>query len=286
MHGNEATSPPLLGLVASTMHGRLAKNDVLLRQLVALEAPVVIVNQCPGGTGLIDPLALGLPSDSVTVVNVHETGLSISRNNALELLRADWAVLCDDDISLDMSGFQTLRSQLTEWKRQGRLEHVGAITTWLMKRPDLPWRKYPDNPSPIHGTTWSTLKKIQGINSMEMVVNRGWLKQRGVRFDERFGLGAPPTNGGEEVLLLHQILKQGGTILPVAIKLRHHPEESSGQAMNPKTAFSQGAVHRIVFGRIRWFGLALAFFLKRLRDGNIRRTIDYTKGGAWASRQS
>ena len=196
------------------------------------------------------------------------------------------AAINDDDVTIDVSGFQKLQVLLQECHNLGQLDQVGAITTRLMKRPGLAWRLYPENPGPIQGLSWSALKKIQTINSMEIVVNQGWLRQVGIGFNEQFGLGAPPTNGGEEVLLLHQILKNGGTILPTSIELRHHPEESSGQAVNAKTAFSQGALHRIVFGRIRWFGLALAFFMKRLRDGNIRRTIDYTRGGAWASRHS
>ena len=92
---------PTLGLCVSTMNGQLLKNPGLVLQIQELGLETVVVNQhgpAPGGTL---PENLGMEAPNVTVVNTQERGISRSRNAGLHSMDAQWAVRCDDDVTLD-----------------------------------------------------------------------------------------------------------------------------------------------------------------------------------------
>lgn len=283
MPHNPASDAPVLGIALSTMDGRLAQNHVLVAQIATLQLPVVVVNQLRGNTGELSLDDLGWSSDHAQIIHMTTLGLSVSRNAAMAALQSQWALLADDDITLDVKAFALLTKRLQEDTYSDR---VGALATRLMKDQNTPWREGAQDLSILEGRQTEALRRIQRINSMELVLNVSALRGWGVQFDTRFGLGAPPTNGGEEVMLLDSILRCGGRIVPVDVAPRLHPEESSGQAINPATAFTQGAVHRLVFGVRRWPALFLVYTLKRIRAGNLALVVNYAEGGKWASRQA
>ena len=283
MPHNPTSDAPVLGIALSTMDGRLAQNQGLVAQIAKLKAHVVVVNQLRTDEGQLSLDSLGWSEDHARIVHMDTLGLSLSRNAAIDALRSQWALLADDDITLDIEAFSSLSQRLSDaddWDR------VGALATRLMKDPDTPWRNDAQDLSVLEGRRLPNLRRIQRINSMELVLNVAALRRWDIRFDTRFGLGAPPTNGGEEAMLMDSILRRGGRIVPVDLAPRLHPEESSGQAINPATAFTQGAVHRLVFGLSRWPALFLVYVLKRVRSGEWRLVADYAKGGKWASRQA
>ena len=283
MPHNPTSDAPVLGIALSTMDGRLAQNQGLVAQIAKLKAHVVVVNQLRTDEGRLSLDSLGWSEDHAQIVHMDTLGLSLSRNAAIDALRSQWALLADDDITLDIEAFSSLSQCLSDaddWDR------VGALATRLMKDPDTPWRNDVQDLSVLEGRRLPNLRRIQRINSMELVLNVAALRRWDIRFDTRFGLGAPPTNGGEEAMLMDSILRCGGRIVPVDLAPRLHPEESSGQAINPATAFTQGAVHRLVFGSSRWPALVLVYALKRVRSGEWNLVADYAKGGKWASRQA
>jgi len=283
MAHNPTSDAPVLGIALSTMDGRLAQNQGLVAQIAKLKAHVVVVNQLRTDEGRLSLDSLGWSEDHAQIVHMDTLGLSLSRNAAIDALRSQWALLADDDITLDIEAFSSLSRRLSDAKDWDR---VGALATRLMKDPDTPWRNDVQDLSVLEGRRLPNLRRIQRINSMELVLNVAALQRWDIRFDTRFGLGAPPTNGGEEVMLMDSILRRGGRIVPVDLAPRLHPEESSGQAINPATAFTQGAVHRLVFGPSRWRALFLVYALKRVRSGEWNLVADYAKGGKWASRQA
>lgn len=281
---NKTTSDaPVLEIALSTVDGRLAQNHVLINQIATFKIPVVVVNQLRGNTGQLSLESLGWSADHAQIIHMNTLGLSESRNAAMGALRSQWALLADDDITLDGEAFASLKEGLqrnTDWN------NVGALATRLMKDENTPWREEAQDLSILEGRQTGVLRRIQRINSMELVLNVSALRSWGIQFDTRFGLGAPPTNGGEEVMLLDSILRCGGRIVPVNVAPRLHPEESSGQAINPATAFTQGAVHRFVFGPSRWPALFVVYALKKVCSGELALVADYAKGGKWASRQT
>lgn len=277
----------LVGFAVSTMNARLLNNVELVKQLTTLGWPVVIVNQHTTEEGKLNLEAGGVNHPHMRVIQSGQLGLSHSRNQAMDALQklsVQWAVLCDDDVTLNLGECAALAAWLGGDAPTSSWHDVGAVTTRLMKSRSTPWRTYQDTQAHILGTSTASLRRIQFVNSMELVVHVHTLAEWNVGFNPQFGLGAPPVNGGEEVLLMHDILQAGGAVVPTPFAVRLHPDESSGQVLNAQAAFTQGAVHRKVFGHPVWWGLVAVFVWKRLKSGNVSRISDYLRGGAWASR--
>ena len=272
-----------LGIALSTVNGNLLRNKTLVQQIAELKAPVVVVNQIREKGRRLSLDSLGWSPENSQIIHLETLGLSLSRNVAIQAIKNPWVMLADDDITLNVEAFKSLSHRL---KHENDWEKVGALATGLLKDVNTPWRQGPRDLSVIQGRSTSSLRRIQSINSMELVLHASSLRNWGIQFDTRFGLGAPPTQGGEEVILLNEILRCGGKIVPVDIAPRLHPEESSGQKVNASTAFTQGAVHQLVFGSQLWPALFLLYALKRVRSGQLTLVADYAKGGWWASRQS
>ena len=119
------TSSPtnLIGIAVSTMNARLLHNVELIEQLSTLGWPVVIVNQHTTQEGKLDPEADGVNRPHMRVIQSTQLGLSHSRNQAMEELQKQsvrWAVLCDDDVTLDLGN---ARRWQHGWKAMRRLLH-------------------------------------------------------------------------------------------------------------------------------------------------------------------
>ncbi len=260
------------------MNGRLWGNHALTQQLVSTALPVVVVDQVTG-VGSAPPHEV-VEAPHIQLVHAHERGVSNSRNTGLKVIRADWVVLCDDDVTLLMDGLDALHQHL-----KSVTEHVGAVATRLMKGPGLPWRTYDPNLKVIKGRGWSAKLAIQHINSMELVLNRAQMRDAGMGFNPSFGLGAPPTTGGEEVLMLSNILNRGWAVQVLPVATRMHPGESSGSLWNEGAAFSQGAVHRLTFDApSRWLLLPWSLAKRLFQGGPSAHWMAYVRGWWWASR--
>ena len=283
MPTNSKPDKPPLGIALSTVDGRLAQNHLLIEQISKLQIPVVLVNQMRGIEGRLSLRSLNWSSDYAQIIHLNTLGLSLSRNAALDALRTPWVMLADDDITLDMEALDLLVLHLQSLVAG---DNVGAFVTRLMKDHNTPWRSGKLDLSVIQGRSIASLRRIQRINSMELVLNAHALRKWGIQFDQRFGLGSPHTNGGEEVMILNEILRHSSQIVPIDLAPRMHAESSSGQVVNADTAFTQGAVHRLVFGGFQWLGLVLIYALKRLQSGGLPQTLNYVRGGIWASRQA
>lgn len=279
----------VIGIAVSTMNGAVLQNQPLLKQIEELCWPTVIVNQHnrEGGQRLtISETQFG---PHVIIEDSEARGLCVSRNLALDILDVDWLLLCDDDVALDLQEAKGLKQDLSAWPFAPRATSVGALSARLKKDASTPWREYASNRAAVEGEGFTNGLLIQKMNSMELVVNRRAMQHWNLRFDEQFGLGSALTNGGEEAILLHGILRAGGVILPVDWSPRIHPEDSSGQEVHAKGSFTLGAVHRRVFGPMVWGALLLNFGLKRLMRGGVGPkglplVRDYWRGGRWAAR--
>jgi glycosyltransferase involved in cell wall biosynthesis len=270
--------PGEIALVVSTMEGRLWGNEPLVKQLVELGRPTVVVNQSQAASPATIPDEVS-KAPHIVVLHSKELGVSNSRNAGIGACDASWCLLCDDDITLIPEGLNALDIRL-----KSASSRVAVVSTQLMKTTTLPWRNYPDEERLLNGR--KAKRAIQNINSMELVVHRHRLNNADIAFNPRFGLGAPPTSGGEEVLLMNDVLERGLAIWMLPIATRVHPEVSSGSTWNERTAFSQGAVHRKVFrAPLRWV-LFPWLVLKHWATGATRKSLmAYAEGWAWASRQ-
>ena len=236
---------PTLGLCISTMNGQLLKNTGLVLQIQALGLETVVVNQrgpVPGGTL---PETLGIEAPNVTVVNTEERGISRSRNAGLHSMDAQWAVLCDDDVTLDPLGLDALTELLNGHDGPA---HELVVAGQLWHNASTPWRKYAKETSTLKGASIQNALAIQRINSMELVVPTAAHESRPLHFHPGLGLGSKGgVLAGEEVVYLQQHLKQGGHIVRAPIRIRFHEQESTGSSIHAPTIQAMGAVHRHIF---------------------------------------
>ena len=243
LHPARQSSRPVVGLCVSTTHGRILENRALMSQLMGLSIPVVVVNQHDAGRGLPDQL--GMDAHHIQVINTKTRGLSKSRNLALRKLNASWAVLCDDDITLDLPGLNQLKAHLSKLPTEGLLP---IIICQLWRDAEQAWRDYSPNPWSLRNWTTSHVLLLQKVNSMELIVPTFHVQSTPLEFHEALGLGSMSgMSAGEEGLLLANHLRQGGEITYLPLRLRFHPEESTGARLNSQTAMSMGVVHRASF---------------------------------------
>lgn len=239
-----------LGIVVSTTESRLMDNPLFVDQLRAVDLPVVIVNQFQSSA-----LIPGTFPDHVRVVNSNTKGLSASRNLALDTLQAEFAMLCDDDIMLQEGCLDQLIPQLQSG--------VAMYFTPLHTTEGQPWRRhYPEAPFSLRGLSFANRKRIQKINSMEQIVNRTFMRENQLRFNESFGAGSGNYPMGEETLLAFEFLKCGGQLHFLPIPTRIHPPVSSATHLNREKYRAIHAIHRRVFSPFGGLVFA-AFYLKK-----------------------
>ncbi|SJN46493.1 Glycosyl transferase, group 2 family protein [Pseudoalteromonas sp. JB197] len=110
---------------------------------------------------------------------------------------------------------------------------------------------------------------IMKVSSIEIIVNRNKVINKGVAFDTRFGLGAF-FKSGEENIFLADILDKGGRGRFVPIVTSIHRDITSGGDFSSELAnITKGAIFRRVFG---FYGIPLlvAFYFKRLLKKEVK----------------
>jgi len=144
-----------------------------------------------------------------------ERGVSRSRNRVLERCQGEVVVFADDDIEYLPSFTMALAQAFADYP------DAAAITfPVLAKETGLPTRRFPDTPRR------HTRLSITGVGTIEIAVRPRILG--GIRFDERFGLGAQVSQGDEPVFLT-DALRAGRRLHYWPAPLCQHEGLSSGQ---------------------------------------------------------
>lgn len=131
----------------------------------------------------------------VTVVTLHERGLSRNRNNAIDHSRADIYLIADDDVDYTPEGLEAV---VKAFERHPSM----AVATFIYDGND--GKCYPSAETDISGR----LPRGYYVSSIEMAVRRCEATAP-LRFDTRFGLGAPRFQIGEEELF-HFVARRRG----------------------------------------------------------------------------
>lgn len=259
-----------LGFIINTMDGNVLNNSELLKQIANSNYPAIVINQVRSPSGR---LSLSSPFQ---VHNSSELGLSRGRNLGIQLGNFKYAILCDDDIELCPERLEELEAFLQQCDSD-----TAGVRTILMRNISEPWRQdYSDKPSILNRASPLFWRKIQKINSMELVLNLDWIREHKTLFNEQLGLGSEQTNGGEEVLFMHSAILAGGSIQYAPIPIRIHEGESSGEGMSPVHAFTLGVVHNLTTPHVMYLPIFwLRFFQKSiLRGWPLLYTMDYFRG--------
>jgi glycosyltransferase involved in cell wall biosynthesis len=250
------------GYIIATVESRILKNDLLCRQIDAINEPIVIVNQFTEKAIKADQF-----KPNVTLVNSKTKGLSKSRNIALNLIDASHVMICDDDIQLVEENLEELRGTLAK----SPLHSV--YFTQLQKSTGPLWRAtYESDAFVLKGLSFKTKRRIQRINSMEQILGLDILKQNRIQFNEKFGAGTPNYPLGEETLLSFDALRAGGTMQYLPLVSRIHPPFSSGMKTDWKSRRSTWAIYRRIFwpwGTLMFIAVSIKrSFLSNYSDHN------------------
>ena len=212
---------------------------------------LLIINQTSTDKILISNI------ECIKVFNVFESGLSKSRNLALNNATKKLLVFTDDDVVFH----QKFEKKIIEAFNSSP-KHDGFRFQFINSQGNLT-KKYPR-------TFQSKLTNFEVLNtsSVELVFKRESLKEENIQFNENFGLGTEFFMG-EEAIFVSDGIKKGLNIGFVPEELVSHLQPSTGQ----KTAISsiyfvQGAVFYRIFGKMYLFWIALKLFFD-IKQGKI-----------------
>ena len=203
----------------------------------------------------------------VRVIADDGVGVARSRNVVLEQAAGRYVLFGDDDATFVEAGIDSLLEVME------RNPDVSLVQGRALDETGRPRKRYPRRTTRL--TRWNSAK----IGTIELMVRRADIVDRGVRFDEGFGAGTA-NHLGDEYIFVTDALRSGltGRFVPVSIAV--HPAESSGSTGGGRrVARARSVVFDRVFGR--WAPIPrLAFLLRRPRRfGSLGLGIRFVVGG-------
>jgi len=216
-----------LDILICTVSDRLqAIPAMLLPERNGVRYIVSVQHTCPAQYVVI-PSALGSRPD-VTVELLEGWGLSRNRNNALRMATADICLIADDDNRYLPQHIDTI---LNSWK-----ENLDAdmITFQAQDYQGAPLHPYP---APY-------------VCSVEITFRRESVLAKGLKFDERFGLGSPLLCAGEEEVFMADARRAGLTVRYVPQVIVKTEGNTTGISLigNSRLQITKGATFRYVYG--------------------------------------
>ena len=161
-----------------------------------------------------------------TMYSYAEKGLSRSRNRLIEKATTDIGIITDDDVT-----FVKDYDQIIEYAYK---EHPDAdIITFNVKMGDK-----------IIGS--SNYKKhnrisIMSVSSIQISFRLDSIRNKNIKFDEKFGLGSI-YKAGEENIFLNDCLKNGLKIIHIPIVINEHPDvATTGEKWDENLVKAKGA---------------------------------------------
>lgn len=158
-------------------------------------------------------------------IEIHRAdsrGLSANRNNALACSRADIMLIADDDLRYTPEGITSVIDAFAGHPDVdiGLFRYTGADAKY-----------YPEGCRRIG----FPLPKGYYLTSFEIAIRR-CAATEGLRFDPRFGLGAPVFGSGEELLFVREAIKRGANVTMFPTVITEHPGMTTGTRMTSSAA--------------------------------------------------
>lgn len=161
----------------------------------------VVINQC---TEFLPEHPTFNFSETIKVYNSTEKGLSKSRNLALKYANADICVLCDDDFIYLPDCLEKIAKAYNEIPDADIITFQSFATETGNKRKEYKEKLFKYK-----------LYQLSSVSSSDITFKLSTIKQNGLRFDERFGLGTINYSGEEGIFL--------ADAFRVGLKIYHYP---------------------------------------------------------------
>lgn len=196
------------------------------------ELEYLIINQISEDRQILS--AGDIDRDDIRIFNYHESGLSCSRNRALELARGDICLLADDDVRYIPEAISRVREIFATDRPD--------VATFCMLYPDSsPARRYPDR------IVKHNLLSIMKVSSVEIAFRREVIVGKNIRFDEKFGLGGIFPSGEENIFLRQCLIKKLQVkFYPINLVI-HDSSKKSGKLDDLSFARAKGAMFARMF---------------------------------------
>ncbi len=212
-----------------------------LEQIPSLNLPqidgvrYVISCQNPQNLKLNPQKDLEIRSD-VEIHYFNDKGLSINRNHALDLAKAEYLLIADDDLQYYASGIKQL---IAEFDADTNLQIVTCRTKTPVDR------IFPQNRHDLH----IPVKAYYAI-SFEIAFRRTFINRYNLAFSTLAGIGAPYLGSGEEDLLLHHALATNAKAIHISALIASHPHPTTSEnfGSHARVLRAKGAVIRIMRG--------------------------------------
>jgi len=226
------------------------------------ETAVLVVHQIPDGKRYdYDSI---FSDRCLEVIPVQERGLAKSRNRAAAMATGDILVPTDDDVIF-------LPDALTQISAAFSRQYDAQILTFQVVDEELKtYKTYPAN------RFRHNLNSIRRVYSIEIALRREAIVDRGLAWDEAFGLNSHYP-GGLEQAFLKNVLDLGLPAYYEPVPIVLHPPNSTGYNHTPESGFFRGAVYAKLFG----YGalpLLAGFAAKNSwRTGSVYGAMVYTR---------
>ncbi len=210
---------------------------------------ILVINQTTPGS-LLDS-----PYPAVRVINSFETGLSKSRNLALHHAKGKLVLISDDDVQY-VEGFDNAIIQFYNNTPAADVAFFKTITT-----EGKPYSKYKNDVRRITDN-----KALVPVLSVELTFKLKAIQNKGIIFNELFGLGAR-FQDAETLYFLRRALANGLRLFfcPVYI-VKHKAFSSSDDVVSDRVLYAKAAGYYKRFGnRSYFYVLKYLIFLLRKR---------------------
>lgn len=166
-------------------------------------------------------------------------GLSRNRNHAFHKAQADILLIADDDEQLTKEGIENI---ITTYEQQPKLD-IGLFQ--MTDEQGHFFKKYPSQQTSYK----EAVKQGYYVASWEMTMRRS-VVEKGLRFNEHFGLGSEFLSSGEEDVFLKDALDEGLQIACLPFVIGQTDPHTTGEQFlsSPKVQRSKGATFAYCYG--------------------------------------
>lgn len=246
MNKIKASSLQLEILIATVNRNSLHFLDSMFQNNDISDYQILVVNQTSENN------KIDSEDPKIRTINSNETGLSKSRNLAIENAIGDICLLADDDVVF-IEGFEK-----TIIQSYSDIENADVIAFKTLTTENKPYSQYPKSTSKLEGFAKEVL-------SIEITFRRASIANSKVRFNEHFGLGAT-FGDSENYIFLKDLMKLKEInlfFIPEYIVI-HEPFSSSNDIFSDRLVFARSALNYKFYGNAAYvYVLKLIFFLLR-----------------------
>lgn len=224
-------------LVCTLDEGIRRVPQLLLAPRPDVEYVVSFQHSTDEAAALVPPELRSRPD--VRVCPLPGKGLSANRNHALRQATGDVLLIADDDARYRNEYFDTI---LQTYERHEELD----IALFRAQTHEGNWLK----PYPSQPFDYAAAPRGYYPSSLELTLRRRVVAS-GLRFNERFGLGAPFLCAGEEDVFLCDALRRGLTVRGYPHAIVETDGSTTGRRFltDVRVQRSKGAVFGYVYGR-------------------------------------